>query len=64
MNGPIRFIWCPAHHANGMVRQLYPLEEETTEYHGIWVCQNCGGHVQKSGSKSSEVAWEAVSNAV
>ena len=76
----IRFVWCPAHHGNGTVRPLSqhsdwvhqrdanytvrPLWPKEFLIHGIWVCQNCGGHLQKERGKADEVAWQEVSRAV
>lgn len=59
----IRFVWCPAHHGNGTVRPLWPSDRDDN-YHGIWVCQNCGGHLQKERGKADEAAWQEVSRAV
>jgi hypothetical protein len=58
----IRFVWCLHHHGNGVMRPLYPREDSTKEYKGIWVCQQCKGHMQRRSDKPED--WEAARGSV
>ena len=58
----IKFAWCLHHHGNGVMRPLYPPEDDTVEYRGLWVCQRCKGTMQKRSEKAED--WEAVDGAI
>ena len=58
----VKFAWCLHHHGNGVMRPLYPPDDDTTEYRGIWVCQQCKGYMQRRSDKAED--WEAVDGAI
>ena len=38
--GKVKFIWCPNHHGNGIIRPVDGNEREESAIH--WGCQVCG----------------------
>ena len=38
--GQVKFIWCPNHHGNGVIRPVDWDERDESAIH--WQCQECG----------------------